>query len=304
LKTSLNDIPKPLPHDKIVELETIKDIIIKRFQNGKYDFELEKIILFGSYARGKWVENRSVKNGIVDEYKSDFDILVVTQKGISDSKWMDLYLCIDEDIDNRNDIQTEVNIIHHNIHFLNERIKENYYFFTDIAKEGILLYDSGRYELATPGPITPAVQARKSQEDLEYWMEEGDSFYQGFKFYLSNQKYKKAAFLLHQVTECYYAAILLVFTGYKPRGHNLKYLNKQAISIDIRFQEIFPMRNKEEKDLFQLLKKAYIDARYKKDYAININELNYISERVCILGKMTQKICEEEIARLLKEIID
>lgn len=61
------------------------------------------------------------------------------------------------------------------------------------------------------------------------------------------------------------------------------------------------MRNKEEKDLFQLLKRAYIDARYKKNYSINISELNYLSERVCILGKMTKEICEEEITRL-KEI--
>jgi uncharacterized protein len=296
LKTSLKDLPKPLPLDKIRELDIVKEIIIKRFERCKDDLKLEKIILFGSFATGKWVENRSVKNGIVDEYKSDFDILVVTQKGISESRWLDL--CIDDEIDNHSEIQREVNIIHHNIYFLNERIKENYYFFTDIAQEGVLLYDSGRYELATPGPITPAIQARKSQEDLDYWMEKGNDFYQGFKFFLSNQRYNTAAFNLHQATECYYASIILVFTGYKPRGHNLKWLNKQAITIDIRFREVFPMHSKEEKDLFQLLKKAYIDARYKKDYAINISELNYLGDRVCILGEMTKEICEEEINRL------
>ena len=63
------------------------------------------------------------------------------------------------------------------------------------------------------------------------------------------------------------------------------------------------MHNKEEKDLFQLLKKAYIDARYKKDYIIHISELNYLSERVCMLGKMTKEICEEEISRLQEMIV-
>jgi uncharacterized protein len=302
LKTLLKDLSKTLPPDKIRELDIVKDIIVKRFERIKGEPKLEKIILFGSYASGKWVEDRSVKNGrIISEYRSDFDILVVTQKGMSDSNWLDL--CIDEEVDDYNEIQTEVNIIHHNIHFLNERITESYYFFTDIAQEGVLLYDSGRYELATPGPVTPALQARKSQEDLEYWMNKGDNFYQIFNFCVSSQKYKEAAFLLHQASECYYAAILLVFTGYKPKGHNLKYLNKQVISIDIRFEEVFPMQSKEEKDLFQLLKKAYIDARYKKDYAINISELNYLSERVCILGKITKEICEQEITRL-KTMID
>jgi uncharacterized protein len=297
LKTSLQELTKPLPPDKIRELDIVKEIIVKRFERIKGEPKLEKIILFGSYARGKWVEDRSIKNGrIINEYKSDFDILIVTQKGISESNWLDL--CIDDEIDNHNEIQTEVNIIHHNIHFFNERIKESYYFFTDIAQEGVLLYDSGRYELATPGPVTPALQARKSQEDLEYWIKKGDKFLKGFRFYLKEEDYKEAAFLLHQTTECYYSSILLVFTGYKPRGHNLKWLNNQSIIIDIRFREVFPMTTKEEKDLFQLLKKAYIDARYKKDYTINISELNYLSERVCILGEMTKEICKEEITRL------
>lgn len=301
MKNSLQELSKPLPLDKTRELDIVKEIIVKRFERLKGEPKLEKIILFGSYARGKWVEDRSIKNGrIINEYKSDFDILVVTQKGMSESNWLDL--CIDDEIDSHSEIQTEVNIIHHNIHFLNERITESYYFFTDIAQEGVLLYDSERYKLATPRPITPALQARKSQEDLEYWMNKGDKFLKGFGFYIKEKDYKEAAFLLHQATESYYAGITLVFTGYKPREHNLKYLNKQAISINTRFQEVFPMRNKKEKDLFQLLKKAYIDARYKKDYAINTNELNYLSERVYILGKMTKEICEEEITRL-KEII-
>jgi uncharacterized protein len=300
LKTSLTDISRPLPPDKIIELELIKEIIIKRFQDNKHDFKLEKIILFGSYARGKWVEDRYFTDGIVNEYRSDFDILVVTQTGINERKWLDL--CIDEYIDKQTSIKTEVNIIHHGIQFLNEKISEDYYFFTDIAKEGVLLYDSGRYELATPGPITPAVQARKAQEELDYWMEKGEDFYQTFKFLLSKQRYNTAAFNLHQAAECYYTSILLVFTGYKPKSHNLKHLNKQAISINMRFQEVFPMRNKEEEDLFQLLKKAYIDARYKKEYSIGINELSYLSERIFILCKMAKEICEEEITRL-KEMI-
>ena len=302
MKTSLDQLTKPLPLNKVRELDIVKEIIVKRFERIKGEPKLEKIILFGSYARDEWVEDRAIKNGkVVSEYRSDFDILVVTQKGMSESNWLDL--CIDDEIDNHSEIQTEVNIIHHNIHFLNERITESYYFFTDIAQEGVLLYDSGRYELATPGPVTPAIQARKSQEDLDYWLEKGEGFYRTFKSCISNQDYNIAAFNLHQATECYYAAILLVFTGYRPRGHNLKWLNNQAVIIDIRFREVFPMTTKEEKDLFQLLKKAYIDARYKKGYTINISELNYLSERVCVLGKMTKEICEEEITRL-KEMIN
>ena len=100
-------------------------------------------------------------------------------------------------------------------------------------------------------------------------------------------RYNKAAFELHQATESYYTAILLVFTDYKPRKQNLKKLGKEVASIDARFQEVFPLRNRKEKELFQLLKKAYIDARYKKDYHIGEEALTYLGERVQLLAQLT-----------------
>lgn len=296
MKASLEELPKPLPPTKKKELAKIEEIIISRFQREEHSFELEKIILFGSYARGRWVEEGHVKDGITYEYQSDFDILVVTQQGISEANW--LRLCIDENVDKHPSIKTEVNIIHHSIHFLNKRIEENYYFFTDITEEGVLLYDTGRYKLTTPSLITPAVQAQKAQEDFEYWFKKGDTFYDYFKMGLTKEYYKEGAFQLHQATESYYTTVLLVFTGYKPLGHSLKRLSKQAAGVHERFQEIFPTRNKREKELFQLLKTAYIDSRYKEEFTITAEELDYLAQRVLLLRELTEKICQEEIARL------
>ena len=296
MKTSLAQLPQPLPASKQKELARVQDIIVNRFQAEEHRFNLEKIILFGSYARGTWVEDGYVKNGITYEYKSDFDILVVTQQGISESNW--LGLCIDEQIDKHPAIKTEVNIIHHGIQFLNKKIEENYYFFTDIAEEGVLLYDTGQYKLATPGPMTPEAQGQKAQEEFEYWLRKGDRFYESFEFNFKKEYYSESAFLLHQATESYYSAILLVFTDYRPRGHNLKWLGKQANSINDRFREVFPNRNREERALFQLLKKAYIDSRYNKNYRITAEELEYLAERVQLLRALTDKLCQQEIARL------
>ncbi len=46
---------------------------------------------------------------------------------------------------------------------------------------------------------------------------------------------------------------------------------------------------------FTLLKKAYVDARYKKDYKITKEQLEYLAERVKILQKLTKKICTAKI---------
>ncbi len=48
--------------------------------------------------------------------------------------------------------------------------------------------------------------------------------------------------------------------------------------------------------LFELLKKAYVDARYKKSYKITKRELEYLAGRVRKLRTLTRKICREKIA--------
>ena len=96
------------------------------------------------------------------------------------------------------------------------------------------------------------------------------------------------------ITQLFY----IVFTDCRTRGHNLKWLGKQANSINQRFRAVFPTRNRQESALFQLLKKAYIDARYKKEYTITAEELQYLAERVQLLREFTDKFCQEEIARL------
>ena len=58
------------------------------------------------------------------------------------------------------------------------------------------------------------------------------------------------------------------------------------------------MRNKQEKALFRLLKKAYVDSCYRKDDTITAEEVQYLSERVMLLGELTEELCKKEIARL------
>ena len=298
MKTSLDQLPKALPPAKIAVLEKVIEIIKYRFELNKDDplFALEMIILFGSYARGNWVEDRRVKQGITYEYSSDFDILVVTGRPLSRGQWIDL--CIEDDIETQSTLKTEVNIIHHGIDRINRKLEENNYFFTDVVKEGVMLYDSGHCTFAEPDTITSQEKADIAQEALDYWREEGDRFYENFEFNIQKGYLNKAAFMLHQATESYYAAIMLVYEDYKPKTHNLTYLSGKVNSIDDRFKEVFPNESKEEKKRFQLLKRAYTDARYKKDYTITVEELKYLGERVQLLRGLTEKIPPENIARL------
>ncbi len=86
-------------------------------------------------------------------------------------------------------------------------------------------------------------------------------------------------------------------SNYKPYTHNLKQLNSLAISQDERISEVFPQDNKVQRRCFQLLKQAYIDARYSEHYQITEEELTWLAERVQYLQQLTKKLCKEKIER-------
>jgi uncharacterized protein len=112
------------------------------------------------------------------------------------------------------------------------------------------------------------------------------------------QKLNEAAFLLHQATERFYNTTLLVFTGYKPKTHSLEKLRQYAKPYSKDLLEIFPQptRDKTESHLFDLLKRGYIDARYKNDYFITEEELNALIEKVRTMQEVAEKICRQKIA--------
>ena len=254
------------------------------------------IILFGSYARGDWVEDYQEKY----EYISDFDILIVTKdknsaRQVKKSRELDRELMANEEI-------TRTSIIYHSIGFVNDKIERNYYFFIDILKEGIMLFDSGKFSLSEPKHLNAAQRVEKSTEEFEHWFESASHFLETFEFLFqkgeSNKAYyKNAAFQLHQAAERYYAAILLVFTDYKPRIHDIEILGNQVEKQNTSFATVFPRRTTEEDRLFILLKKAYIDARYNKNYKIEKEELEYLGGRVTLLKDLTERICRERIAQ-------
>ena len=118
---------------------------------------------------------------------------------------------------------------------------------------------------------------------------------------LEKRDYKIAAFQLHQATERYYSAVELVFTGYKPKTHDLQTLSHMAAGHDPAFLPVFPQATATEKKRFELLRSAYVDARYKKDYKITRTELEYLAERVQKLKKITSRVCKRRIKAFTDE---
>lgn len=94
-----------------------------------------------------------------------------------------------------------------------------------------------------------------------------------------------------------YYATLLVFTDYKPKTHNLWKLRKKSKQYSKELFEVFRAEtDKHEEHLFDLLKRGYVDARYRSDYVINEEELSVLIERVKLMNPIVERICKERIA--------
>jgi len=285
MKKSLAHLPK----QKQDELEIIRDIILEKVP------DVRMIVLFGSYARDEWVEDTHLEGHVTHVYESDFDILVATKskKAAEDFNAHDR---VEKAIDATNQVKTPYSIIYHTFTEVKQRITEGHYFFSDIKKEGIYLYlKKGKYHLGPINVITPQERKTIAEEHFKHWFKSAKGFYNSSQRNVEAREYKLPAFELHQATERFYSAVTLVFVNYRFRIHDIQALGRKAISYNGDFAKVFPRETDEQRKLFNLLKKAYVDARYKPSYRITKKQLEYLAKRVKILQRLTKKICKEKI---------
>jgi predicted nucleotidyltransferase/HEPN domain-containing protein len=294
-----------LPATKQRELEHVVQILFEEFGDAtaiatsawKKQARILKVILYGSYARGGWVDEPHTAKG----YQSDFDLLIiVNHQKLTD--WVEFWSSAEDRLNRElaitKTLRTPVNFIVHSLHEVNDGLSQGRYFFMDIARDGIALYQSDDRELPEPKPRTPVQALGLAKEYFEEWLPSGQR-----KLELANEAMartypKDAAFLLHQATESYYHCVLLVCTFYTPHVHNLGFLRTQAERIDRRLFEVWPREAKRERAMFQKLKEAYVKARYSKNFRINEDELTWLGARVEELGHVVESVCSARLQEL------
>jgi len=273
-----------LPEDKQAKLRAITSI----FTEPREGAPVGMLILFGSHARGDWVEDAETG------YKSDYDFLVVvdTEEQAADVMlWAELERRVRAIIG-----ETPLTLIVHDVKFVNREIRIGQYFFSDIANEGVMLYDSRRFTLAKPKALNAEERLALAERNFASWFDSAGKFWRGSRDYGARLWLKEAAFLLHQATERYYHSAILVFTGYKQRTHDIELLGNLAGEQHALMANVLPKTEPEEKHLFDLLKRAYIDARYSMSYRISSAELATLQAQVLVLAARVREACLEKIA--------
>src|SRR5438309_3629668 len=202
-----------LPHVQQDELRRAVQILMTGFeeavarstQPSRRSGKIYKIVLFGSYAREDWVDEP--ENG----YQSDFDLLIVVSH--RDLTEIADYWYVAEDRILRDEaIARPVNIIVHSLDEVNQALKRGEYFWVDIVRDGIALYELPQHELAAPMPASPRDAVRRAEGYFAAQLTSSSNWLSTARWSLTQgidrDWRNKAAFALHQAAEASYACFL------------------------------------------------------------------------------------------------
>ncbi|AQR72899.1 HEPN domain-containing protein [Sphingomonas sp. LM7] len=305
MRTDLDHLPEQQQRELAraceVLLEEFHKAISRATQPHRRNGKVYKIILFGSYARDDWVDEP--ENG----YQSDFDLLIVVSHG--DLTDIADYWYVAEDRIARDPlIDRPVNIIVHSLDEVNQALTRGEYFWTDIARDGVALYELPCHALAAPKPLTATDAYRMAKEYYDQWSHSLDVWIERAQIAATKSEdpewRKAAAFDLHQSAERAYICFLLVETLYFPRSHNIKFLRSLSEDKDDRLVAAWPRETKQDRARFERLKRAYVEARYSASYAITGDDLKALVEPILSLREIVSRLCEERLRDLMQRVVD
>ena len=250
-----------------------------------------KLVLYGSFARGDWVSDP------VGGYQSDYDILIVVNYDrLTDFEfWSPAEDRLMRDVTINKALTAPVSFIVHTLTDVNEQLERGRPFFVDIVEQGIALYDAEGFNFAAPRALPPAEALAEAQKHFERWFAIAQSSLRTFELQRAEGDdpvwRNKAVFELHQASEQLYHCALLVLTLYSPKSHRLNFLRSQCERIAPALAEAWPRGTKLERRCFDLLRQAYVNARYSPHYAITDEELAWLGTRVSILLGLVESVC-------------
>ena len=304
MRTDLSFLPagkqRELAHVVEILLEEFGKLTAHRMAPRLKNGQVLKIILFGSYARGDWVEDP------IGRYFSDYDLLIIVDhEDLAETTefWDTAEARILKELSAGQRLRTPVNFIVHSLQDVNHQLERGRYFFVDIVRDGIMLHNTPGHQLVAPTKLSPATALAEAQGFFDQWFDSATrrlkvSNIEASEGALDSAWRKEAAFDLHQAAERFYNCALLVLTLYTPKSHNLVRLRNLTEPLDPRLASIWPTATKFEKRCFELLRAAYIKARYSPHYKITAEELAWLNERISVLKDSVEAICQERLAAL------
>jgi len=298
MKTSLDH----LPEGKRQELQRVLEVLFRAFDDAirhrtsdRRQGRILKVVLFGSYARGDWVDDPA------GGYKSDYDLLVVVScDELTDTAeyWMDADAELQQAYEITGQLTAPAHFLVHSLGDVNRQLSRGRPFFVDIVREGVALYETPDHPFSRPAKRSPEETYREAKENFDQWFPSAGEFLIHGRDALDRGWSNKGAFELHQAAERFYHCALLTMTLYSTKSHNLNFLRGQAERVAPELIPAWPRGSRFEKRCWELLRRAYVEARFSKHYAITAEELAWLAERITDLQQRVERACRAYLATI------
>lgn len=292
---------KHLPLNKKREIELIVKYIREEVPT------CEMIILYGSYARGDYVDyDQKVEYNVRTFFMSDFDIMVLTRP----DKLVTTFT-VNRQLDRverrysspeQVGLKSPLSFINETIIFFNKMVSDGRYFYIDIKKEGIMLYDSGNYKLDRIRKLNYSEIHRLATQYYEVKQKKAACFLDDAIHNESLERYAHASFMLHQAVENMLFGIVLVFSLHSPKQHDIFKLLQSVKCYTHEPITAFPQTTSEQKRLLQLLAAAYVQARYNDKFIVTKEDILTLIPQVEELAKIMEKVCTDRLEEYQKKI--
>ncbi|BAV05082.1 HEPN domain-containing protein [Filimonas lacunae] len=184
-----------------------------------------------------------------------------------------------------------------------EGVEKGYRFDTAVYRKAASVYSSGRL-LSPVLPLELTIQEIKNKIEA-HWGQCSTTAKRFLKAATDCQRDnwpEQAVFNLHQSAQHSCMAMLRVLTGYRSTSHNLSRLLALIENCSYQPSTIFPCFTKEEKELFNLLNRAYSEARYKEDYTIPAEKVAILMGRVKELLNTAEQLYLQKVQELDKQL--
>ncbi len=256
------------------------------------------IVLFGSYAKNSYVDyDQRIEFGTPTYYMSDYDIVILTRKPIGAAEYSLYEKIKDKFFENKNrPFHTHPQFINYGIDDFNYAIEKAHYFETEIKRDGVVLFDSGTYKLARRRKLDYTEIRDRAQKYFDDKFGRALSFLVDVPHPAERSDYKQASFYLHQAAENLLRVIPMVFILYGYKSHNLSELMNAVKKHTTEIFKVFPRDTEEEKRLFDLLERAYIESRYNPDFEIVKADIDALIPKVEQLRSIVERTCRERLA--------
>ena len=237
------------------------------------------IILYGSYAANTYVERDERRDYGVGERESTVEARVRERFAAGKN---------DENL-------PRPQIINESISKLNDALTMGRYFYVEIVAKGIMLYDSGECLLTTPKELDYAEIKAMAEEYYTSKYIRATYFFDDAITNIHKNRFVQASFYLHQAAEYFLKAIPLVYILYGYKEHDLEFLIGKCKPYTLELAKVFPCDTDEEKRLFDLLRRAYLEARYNDKFVVTKADIDALVPKIELLRDIVEKVCEEQI---------